>query len=141
MRWGFLQDALGWEDFAVTSAISDVLVGAFAGDDGAGPRLPRSLLHRLMEIAQMYRDSHQTVERSLEAPAKFDDLRTAVRRGKWAWQAAYTMARSANGRSALRHLMDSVGSREWQGLKGESVLIWLLRPAAHWADLLTRKER
>jgi CRISPR-associated protein Csm1 len=139
----FFDSVFGWEDYDVADAVRQTLLSLFA-EGQRGELLSRSVLHRLSQIAQLYRSAVEKLRSSLGAECSLADLQDAVRREKWAWHAAYAVARvtgDTQRRAELRRLANALGTTEWNGKKGERHLMWLLRPTAHWVDLLTRQRR
>lgn len=152
----FLGDPLAWEDLAVAAAMaSEILaliksgidrVPGFQKEPGPAVQLPRGWVHRLAQIAGMYRNADATVRKTGRLTGT--ELKEAVRRGRWVWNRAYALARATNNRelaARLENLMNALPGKVWARsdgeLTGESDLIWLLQPAAVWADCLSRERR
>ncbi len=155
-RLTFLEDALRWEDLDVVAALAReilALCGRDADDLPTDARaapvvspLARSWIHRLARIAGLYRDSFEGDHR--ERPtASLREVEDRVRRGRWAWNRAYALARMSDPqlRPRLEKLMHALPGREWESgdrrWSATRDLIWLLQPAALWADLASREKR
>jgi CRISPR-associated protein Csm1 len=128
----FLDEVLGWEDFAALTQARDQLYDLFGGPQ---PRLPRATLRTLHAIACEARAAG-----ALDEQFRVDEATQAVRRGKWAWQAAYAVARATGApqdRERLYQLYRSLANHQWNGIKQP---LRLLKPAAEWVDLLKREK-
>ena len=131
----FLDETMSWRDFDVTAALTHELCELL----GAG--LPRAMLHRLADIAANYRQGHATLQAKAGAARPITEIEEAARHGRWAWSAAYTMARATADpdlKGRLEALAKALPGKTWDGLSADRDLIWLLEPAARWADWLTR---
>jgi CRISPR-associated protein Csm1 len=137
----FLNEVFGWEEFAVLSELRTTLSELFARHD---PQvLPRATLRLLHAVADQARRAGDLIDASRNGG---DALQVggAVRRGKWAWQAAYGIARAASGKHRghkLDELYQQLGSFDWRNISSSRPLLWLLKPAAEWVDLLNREAR
>lgn len=152
----FLDDALRWDDLEVAAALAGELLAlcgetvadlpAGAAAEPVGHPLARSWIHRLAQIAAMYRESFDADRRS-RPTTSLRETEDRVRRGRWAWSRAYALGRSGarDLRPRLENLMQALPGREWEsgGQRRSATrgLIWLLRPAAVWADLASRERR
>jgi len=135
----FLDDTMSWADFDVTASLSGELC-ALVGDTANG-RMPRATLHRLADIASRYRGSLGAVDVTRGKARTISEIEQGLRRGRWAWTAAYSLARFSGSprlRSHLQKLIDALPTKTWGDLAADRDLIWLLQPAVRWADLLTR---
>lgn len=149
----FLGEPLPWGDLEVAAAVTAELlaiigvscptVPGFPAAKSVELGLPRGWLHRFGKIAEMYRDAVRDLTRGGRRP--LTELDGATRRGRWAWSAAYALARVPGHphlRERLQALLDQLPGKSWSvphsAMRSERDLIWLLRPAVLWADLLSR---
>ena len=131
----FLDETMSWRDFDVTAALTHELCELL----GAG--LPRAMLHRLADIAATYRRGHATLQARAGAARPIAEIEEAARHGRWAWSAAYTIARAPADpdlKRRLEALAKALPDQTWDDLSADRDLIWLLAPAVRWADWLTR---
>ncbi len=152
-----LGDALAWQDVDVAAAVASELlamldagadaVPGFAAAGLAASRLPRGWIHRLAGIAASYREAHAEVA-AKNGKRQLAQIEDAVRRGRWVWMKAYALARATSDpalSARLQSLMNALAGKSWQSRSGmlrtERDLIWILRPAAVWADWLSRERR
>jgi len=127
-------EVLDWHDFAALKQCRDRLQELFGGTE---PLLPRATLRTLHAIACAAREAKVfgEVYTALEAAA-------AVRRGKWAWLAAYAVARAVGppeARKKLHELYDALAHCRLNGITATEPILKLLKPAAEWVDLLNRE--
>jgi CRISPR-associated protein Csm1 len=138
----FLGEVLSWRDIDVVAAMTRELCELLVTDNAHGTmHLARSMLYRLADIAVNYREARRALESRPGQARPIAAVEEAARRGRWAWTAAYTVARasgSANLRRRLDDFAKALPTRTWAGLSSDRDLIWLLAPAVRWADLLTR---
>jgi len=138
---GFLDDTLGWDELEVAQALALFLKGLL--EAGGSDSMPRAVLHKLGEIARMYRQSLQTLgDHAGAGTISIQELAERARRGRWAWTAAYTLSRAARTealRAKLDMLANSLSTKQFNSAKSDRDVIDLLRPAVAWADYLTRK--
>jgi CRISPR-associated protein Csm1 len=134
----FLGDTMSWNDLDVMTSLSRELCELL--DAGDGP-MPRSTLHRLADIASLYRRSLEIEAAARKKPLGVSEIEQGLRHGRWAWTAAYMLARSGGTerlRARLQRIADAMPTKAWLGLGADRDLIWLLQPAVRMADLLTR---
>jgi CRISPR-associated protein Csm1 len=126
----FLGEALSWRDFDVVAQMTETLCELLRADNvNKKMRIARSMLHRLGDIAANYRESRRAVELRSGEARSIAEIEGAARRGRWAWTAAYTIARasgSADTRRRLDDLSKALPTRIWMGLDSDRDLIWLL---------------
>jgi CRISPR-associated protein Csm1 len=141
----FLSEVFGWkenEEFDVLCKLKDTLRELFPRDGGQG--LPRATLLTLHAIADQAREAADCIVDSTSAPSELAHVAHAVKRGKWAWRAAYALARaSAHGdaREKLNDLYRHLERFDWRNSTSSRPVLWLLKPAAEWVDLLNREKR
>ena len=150
----FLGDALTWGEVEVAAALASELLAVLNSSTKTVPAfpaaapvergLPRGWLDRLARIAGMYRGAIEDLSRG--GRRSLGELEMAARRGRWAWTAMYALARASGNRELSERLQTLVGrlaDKSWplpQGpARSERDLIWVLRPAVAWADLLSRE--
>jgi CRISPR-associated protein Csm1 len=155
--FAFLGEAMEWQEADVVAALAGELlalvdtrtaaVPGFPTSVPAEKRLARGWIHRLGRIANIYRDARETVQQK-DTTRPLAEVEAAVRRGTWVWTKAYALARATGDRelgSRLERLMGGLSGKSWETaggvLNADRDLIWLLRPAAVWADLLSRERR
>lgn len=149
-----LGDVMPWDDVDSTAALAAELLALTSGETGEVPgfdvaapaeaSLPRSWLHRLQLIADTYR---RALSETNGRPRSLAELEDATRRGRWAWNAAYALARTTRNpglSGRLTALVDALPQKSWpaggHGRQSERDLIWLIKPAALWAEYLSRRE-
>ena len=152
-----LGDALAWQDVDVAAALASELlamldtradaVPGFAAAALAASRLPRGWIHRLAGIAAEYREAFARIA-ARNGTRQLAHIEDAVRRGRWVWTKAYALARATSNpelSARLQSLMNALPGKSWQNpsdvFRTERDLIWILRPAAAWADWLSRERR
>jgi CRISPR-associated protein Csm1 len=131
----FLGEPLGWEEFTAVINLKDRLQPLFRKKEGR--TLARATLRNLHLIASAARNAGEVIRNSRDG-ADAEHLTWAVRRGKWAWQAAYAIARGPQN-AELKTIYT-----EMQSAIGPSVdrpVLALLKPATEWIDLLGREKR
>lgn len=131
----FLDETMSWRDFDVTAALVRELCELL------GANLPRTMLFRLADIAATYRRGRDALQARAGASRPIAEIEEAARRGRWAWTAAYAMARATTNpglKRRLDQLAHALPGRTWNGLDADRDLIWLLEPAVRWTDWLTR---
>jgi CRISPR-associated protein Csm1 len=131
----FLGEPLGWEEFDVVVDLKRRLADLFLTDTSAS--LARVTLRNLLAIAVEARNAHDVIRKSRNGGSA-DDLKWAVKRGKWAWQAAYAFARGPKNAELQRiyaELQNAIGPSI------ERPVLALLKPATEWIDLLGREQR
>jgi CRISPR-associated protein Csm1 len=129
-------DVFDWDDFGGLRAARDRLGELFGG---AHPPLPRATLRTLHGIACEARDAGIFGDEY-----RLEEASWAVRRGQWAWQAAYAIARASGPREArqkLYELYDALAKHQWNGIKATQPILRLLKPAAEWVDLLNHERQ
>ncbi|SRR5579875_781339 len=135
----FLDDALGWDELEVARELAHYLKDLLqaSGEE----QMPRAVLHKLADIARMYRESLATLP--THGSVSIQELTGCAMRGRWAWTAAYTLSRAARTeglRCKLDLLADALHGAEFQKKRSAREVIYLLKPAVAWADYLTRKK-
>ncbi|HLH50969.1 MAG TPA: type III-A CRISPR-associated protein Cas10/Csm1 [Roseiarcus sp.] len=141
----FLNEVFGWkdnEDFDVLCKLRDSLRELFPGDGARG--LPRATLRTLYALASEARAAGDVIDSATGAATGMGDLASAVKRGKWSWLAAYAIARApAHGpaREKLEELYHHLERFDWRNSTSSRPVLWLLRPATEWVDLLNREKR
>jgi hypothetical protein len=131
----FLDETMSWRDFDVTAALARELCELL------GAHLPRTMLHRLADIAIEYRRGRAVLQARSGSARPIAELEEAARRGRWAWTAAYSIARATTDpdlKRRLEALAKALQGKTWNDLGADRNLIWLLEPAVRWADWLTR---
>ncbi len=131
----FLDETMSWRDFDVTAAIARELCELL------GAHLPRTMLHRLADIAATYRCGHAALQAKTGSARPIAEVEEAARRGRWAWTSAYSIARATTDpelHRRLEALAKALPGKTWNDLGADRDLIWLLEPAVRWADWLTR---
>ena len=141
---GFLDDVMRWEELDVAEELCAELRGLVSGQDNlnSGGLLSRSFLHRIVAIAVEYRESLAKSRTGPDGSHSISEVAKAVQRGRWAWMAAYALARAARNpesRRRLEHIAAALPGKRFKKAESGRDVIWLLRPAAIWAELLTRK--
>jgi len=132
----FLDDTMSWVDFDVMASLSGELCALLADENGP---MPRAMLHRLADIASLYRNSLNAIE--AKGLATLAAIEQALHHGRWAWTAAYTLARSTGSarlKSRLQEIADALPTKVWREFTADRDLIWLLQTSVRMADLLTR---
>jgi CRISPR-associated protein Csm1 len=131
----FLDETMSWPDFDVTAALTRELCELLSA------LLPRTTLHRLADIAATYRSGHAALQTKGGPPRPIAELEEAARHGRWAWTAAYSIARATTNPDLKRRLdalATALPGKTWAELDADRDLIWLLEPAVRWTDWLTR---
>jgi len=138
----FLDEVFGWEEFEVLCSLEATLADLFPRHDH-GDGLPRASLRKLHAIASEARRAGDIIDQAHNGgDARL--IETAVRRGKWSWQAAYSIARpgsSSRKHEKLEELYAHLEKFDWRNSTSPRPLLWLLKPAAEWVDLLNRERR
>jgi CRISPR-associated protein Csm1 len=152
-----LEWVLGWEDLVLAAAMARELTGWVAPDlsvswenllpsqepEKLQGRLPRGLLHLLMQIGQLYK-RHEAALRQREGNKSLQEIGTLIHKGRWTWMATYNLSRLAGrtpeARPFLKNLQNALCSHNYRGICGDKPPIEFIDVAARWADYLTRKE-
>jgi CRISPR-associated protein Csm1 len=143
--------ALSWNDLRVAAAVARDLAawveggttGAFSLFDGDAPeidkRLPRGVLQRLLAIHRA--ESDQRDREARQAGKTLEELSGDLRRGRWHWEAAYSLGRAARGGAGaafLDGLRDSLARKTYGETTGDQFLVDYLDVPAAWAAIITR---
>ncbi|HEY8517143.1 MAG TPA: type III-A CRISPR-associated protein Cas10/Csm1 [Candidatus Binatia bacterium] len=146
-------ESIGWRDLDVVGAMVAEILALIAADERELPgfgvaedapsALARSFVHRLARIAHEHREACKSL-RASGPKRSLAEIEQGTRRGRWAWTAAYEIARLARS-GPLRERLDAfrraLPGRTWPGSDEacEADVIHLLQPAARLAELLTRE--
>lgn len=142
---------LSWSELRVAAALARdlcVAVGGIAGPafdafglakpHGAAGSLPRSVLMRLLAIAQM----EHKARRPAVGGYPIEGVKAAAQEGRWAWMAAYQLVRLAERRPDARQLVERVraalATPAYGDEKGDRHLIEYLEVPVSWAFMSTR---
>lgn len=124
-----------WEELQLVETMASDLAQLCSREGGG---VPRSLLQRLLAIAEIEHQSRR--KRSGES---IDAVKERAELGRWAWMTAYSMVRVAerhpHARGKLYEIRDSLAQPSYGGIRGERHVIEYLEVPTRWAFIVTRK--